>query len=135
MLPRPFVFNVISIDICRFICTSARDETPLTRLCVPQQRYARNDKRTKMPKWIQSKIESANTNLATQDAVVAAKRFLRILAQPYEAVCALRNPQVRGSLCVCLHVCERGCLGRDSVSPLAAALCGLLVWRSAAVEH
>ena len=64
-------------------------KSPLTRHCVPQQRYARNDKRTKMPKWIQSKIENANTNLATQDAVVAAKRFLRILAQPYEAVCGL----------------------------------------------
>lgn len=33
-------------------------------------------------------MENSNTNLATQDAVYATKRFLRILAQPYEAVCA-----------------------------------------------
>jgi hypothetical protein len=34
-----------------------------------------------------SKVENANTNLATQDAVYTTKRFLRMLAQPYEPVC------------------------------------------------
>jgi hypothetical protein len=33
------------------------------------------------------KVENANTNLATQDAVYVTKRFLRMLAQPYEPVC------------------------------------------------
>jgi DNA excision repair protein ERCC-2 len=47
------------------------------------QRYARADKRNKLPQWIQSFLTDANMNLSTDMSVHVAKQFLREMAQPW----------------------------------------------------
>jgi len=50
------------------------------------QRFARNDKRGKLPKWIQEHLKETMCNLSTDEAVQCAKRFLREMAQPFTKV-------------------------------------------------
>lgn len=52
----------------------------------PWQRYARADKRGKLPRWIQEHITDANLNLTVDEAVQVAKYFLRQMAQPFHKV-------------------------------------------------
>lgn len=40
--------------------------------------------RNKLPKWIGQYIKESDTNLATDVAIAHSKRFLRIMAQPFE---------------------------------------------------
>eukprot|EP00043_Microstomoeca_roanoka_P005591 m.56764 g.56764 ORF g.56764 m.56764 type:complete len:776 (+) comp13031_c0_seq3:84-2411(+) len=54
-------------------------------MCFADSRYASEDKKGKLPKWIQKYITPGNSNLSTDDAVKVAKKFLREMAQPYEA--------------------------------------------------
>ncbi|KAJ3385983.1 DNA-dependent ATPase of the nucleotide excision repair factor 4 complex [Entophlyctis sp. JEL0112] len=48
------------------------------------KRFARADKRAKLPKWIQAEMSEAYVNLSTDMAVATAKMFLRSMAQPFE---------------------------------------------------
>merc|ERR1712083_624360 len=48
------------------------------------QRYARQDKRSKIPDWIQSELEPGHVVMATDACVRAAKTFLLRMSQPYE---------------------------------------------------
>ena len=50
------------------------------------QRFARNDKRGKLPKWIQEHLKDSVCNLSTDEAVQCTKRFLREMAQPFTKV-------------------------------------------------
>lgn len=52
-------------------------------LPLPFQRFARSDKRQKLPKWIQEHLKDSLCNLSTDEAVLTAKRFLRQMAQPF----------------------------------------------------
>ncbi|OON19749.1 SURF4 family protein [Opisthorchis viverrini] len=47
------------------------------------KRYARADKRSKLPGWIQSQLQDAFVNLSTEEAVQASRRFLRLMGQPF----------------------------------------------------
>ena len=48
------------------------------------QRFARADKRNKLPKCTNQYITHTATNLSTDMAVVTSRRFLRSMAQPFE---------------------------------------------------
>jgi DNA excision repair protein ERCC-2 len=48
------------------------------------KRFARADKRSKLPKWINAGINEGAVNLSTDMAVGMAKLFLRQIAQPDE---------------------------------------------------
>uniref|UniRef100_A0A670JI48 DNA 5'-3' helicase n=1 Tax=Podarcis muralis TaxID=64176 RepID=A0A670JI48_PODMU len=48
-----------------------------------RQRFARADKRGKLPRWIQEHITDANLNLTVDEAVQVSKFFLRQMAQPF----------------------------------------------------
>ena len=48
------------------------------------KRYAKNDKRSKLPRWISTEITEATLNLSTDMATVIAKRFLRQMSQPFD---------------------------------------------------
>lgn len=50
------------------------------------QRYARNDKRSKIPDWIRAFLEPGHIVMATDVAVHAARSFLLQMSQPYEEV-------------------------------------------------
>lgn len=54
-------------------------------LCAPQ-RYARADKRGKLPRWIQEHINDGSLNLTVDEAVQLSKHFLRQMAQPFRQV-------------------------------------------------
>uniref|UniRef100_A0A3Q4HUZ2 DNA 5'-3' helicase n=1 Tax=Neolamprologus brichardi TaxID=32507 RepID=A0A3Q4HUZ2_NEOBR len=47
------------------------------------QRYARADKRGKLPRWIQEHINDGSLNLTVDEAVQLSKHFLRQMAQPF----------------------------------------------------
>ena len=48
------------------------------------KRYAKNDKMSKLPKWIQQGFTEANTNMSTDMAINSVKKFMRQMAQPYD---------------------------------------------------
>lgn len=47
------------------------------------QRFARYDKKGKLPKWIQEYLKDSVCNLSIEEGVQIAKRFLRQMAQPF----------------------------------------------------
>ena len=49
------------------------------------KRFARSDKRAKLPKWIAQYIEPVFSNLSTDMAIVESKRFMRTMGQPFPA--------------------------------------------------
>lgn len=50
------------------------------------QRYARADKRGKLPRWIQEHISDGSLNLTVDETVQLSKHFLRQMAQPFRQV-------------------------------------------------
>ena len=50
------------------------------------QRFARGDKKTKLPRWIFEHLKDSMCNLSTEEAVQMSKRFLRNMAQPFSHV-------------------------------------------------
>jgi DNA excision repair protein ERCC-2 len=51
-------------------------------MVLADRRFARADKRDKLPKWITEAMNEACTNCSTDMAVAMAKKFLRTIAQP-----------------------------------------------------
>ncbi|ODQ54734.1 DNA repair helicase [Saitoella complicata NRRL Y-17804] len=54
-------------------------------MVLADKRFARADKRNKLPKWINAYLTDASANLSTDMSVVMAKKFLRNMAQPFLA--------------------------------------------------
>ncbi|KNE67703.1 DNA repair helicase (rad3) [Allomyces macrogynus ATCC 38327] len=61
-----------------------RGKTDYGLMIVADKRYARNDKRDKLPKWMRDGFSAATSNLSTDMAMAVAKKFLRSMAQPFE---------------------------------------------------
>ncbi|KAI8926822.1 hypothetical protein BC831DRAFT_455121 [Entophlyctis helioformis] len=59
-----------------------RGKTDYGLMVFADKRFARQDKRSKLPKWILSGVTEAGVNLSTDMAVTMAKKFLRTMAQP-----------------------------------------------------
>ncbi|KAG4070468.1 hypothetical protein HA402_005700 [Bradysia odoriphaga] len=47
------------------------------------KRFSRQDKRTKLPKWIQENLTDNYCNLSTEESTQIARRWLRHMAQPF----------------------------------------------------
>ena len=47
------------------------------------KRFSRNDKRSKLPKWIQEHLSDNYCNLSTEEAMHIARRWLKLMAQPF----------------------------------------------------
>ncbi|KAK3582680.1 hypothetical protein CHS0354_031090 [Potamilus streckersoni] len=60
-----------------------RGKTDYGIMVFADKRFARADKRGKLPRWIQEHLKDALCNLSTDEAVQVAKRFLRQMAQPF----------------------------------------------------
>ncbi|CAH8504416.1 unnamed protein product [Schistosoma rodhaini] len=52
-------------------------------MILADKRYARADKRFKLPGWIQSQLQDAFINLSIEESIQASKRFLRLMGQPF----------------------------------------------------
>jgi len=61
-----------------------RGKTDYGIMVFADKRFSRNEKRSKLPKWITQNITEATTNLSTDMAVGIARKFLRSMAQPLE---------------------------------------------------
>lgn len=47
------------------------------------KRFSRQDKRSRLPKWIQEHLTDNYCNLSTEEAMQMARRWLRQMAQPF----------------------------------------------------
>lgn len=47
------------------------------------KRFSRQDKRSKLPKWIQEHLIDSYCNLSTEESMQIARRWLRHMAQPF----------------------------------------------------
>ncbi|XP_010218114.1 PREDICTED: TFIIH basal transcription factor complex helicase XPD subunit [Tinamus guttatus] len=61
-----------------------RGKTDYGLMVFADKRFARADKRGKLPRWIQEHLTDANLNLTVDEAVQVAKFFLRQMAQPFQ---------------------------------------------------
>jgi len=59
-----------------------RGKTDYGVMLFADKRFARSDKKDKLPKWIHEKILDSYCNLSTDDAICLVKNFLRLMAQP-----------------------------------------------------
>uniref|UniRef100_A0A8D2KXD0 General transcription and DNA repair factor IIH helicase subunit XPD n=1 Tax=Varanus komodoensis TaxID=61221 RepID=A0A8D2KXD0_VARKO len=60
-----------------------RGKTDYGLMVFADKRFARADKRGKLPRWIQEHLTDANLNLTVDEAVQVSKYFLRQMAQPF----------------------------------------------------
>ncbi|KAM0790340.1 DNA-dependent ATPase of the nucleotide excision repair factor 4 complex [Microbotryomycetes sp. NB124-2] len=60
-----------------------RGKTDYGLMIFADKRFAKADKRSKLPKWIGSYIKDSDTNLSTDLAISHSKKFLRAMAQPF----------------------------------------------------
>lgn len=60
-----------------------RGKTDYGIMLFADKRFARADKKGKLPRWIQEHLTDNVCNLSTDEAVQVAKRFLRQMAQPF----------------------------------------------------
>ncbi|XP_038642017.1 general transcription and DNA repair factor IIH helicase subunit XPD [Scyliorhinus canicula] len=60
-----------------------RGKTDYGLMIFADKRFARADKRGKLPRWIQEHITDSNLNLTVDEAVQISKHFLRHMAQPF----------------------------------------------------
>uniref|UniRef100_A0A8C4M2G6 General transcription and DNA repair factor IIH helicase subunit XPD n=1 Tax=Equus asinus asinus TaxID=83772 RepID=A0A8C4M2G6_EQUAS len=60
-----------------------RGKTDYGLMIFADKRFARADKRGKLPRWIQEHLTDANLNLTVDEGVQVAKYFLRQMAQPF----------------------------------------------------
>ncbi|GAA96772.1 uncharacterized protein L969DRAFT_97120 [Mixia osmundae IAM 14324] len=61
-----------------------RGKTDYGLMVFADRRFAKADKRAKLPKWINHYITDTASNLSTDMALVMSKNFLRQMAQPFE---------------------------------------------------
>ncbi|KAL7419708.1 TFIIH/NER complex ATP-dependent 5'-3' DNA helicase subunit [Cryptotrichosporon argae] len=61
-----------------------RGKTDWGLMVFADKRFARQDKRAKLPRWINQYITDAHSNLSTDMAIVLAKKFIRQISQPFD---------------------------------------------------
>jgi DNA excision repair protein ERCC-2 len=59
-----------------------RGKTDYGLMVFADKRYARQDKRSKLPLWIQQQFNEANVNISTDVGLAVAAKFFREMAQP-----------------------------------------------------
>jgi DNA excision repair protein ERCC-2 len=60
-----------------------RNKTDYGMMILVDRRFALNDKRRKLPEWIQQQLKE-NVNLSTEAAVTVARTFFKEMAQPWD---------------------------------------------------
>ena len=60
-----------------------RGKTDYGIMVLADKRFARQDKKGKLPKWIQEHFKDSMTNLSTEEAVQISRKWLRLMAQPF----------------------------------------------------
>ncbi|QQP36691.1 TFIIH basal transcription factor complex helicase XPD subunitlike [Caligus rogercresseyi] len=60
-----------------------RGKTDYGIMIFADKRFGRNDKKSKLPKWIQEHLSDNLCNLSTEEAMMISKKWLRQMAQPF----------------------------------------------------
>ena len=60
-----------------------RGKTDYGIMILADKRFGRQDKKGKLPKWIQEHLKDSMTNLSTEEAVQISRKWLRVMAQPF----------------------------------------------------
>ncbi|KAK6180727.1 hypothetical protein SNE40_008725 [Patella caerulea] len=60
-----------------------RGKTDYGIMVFADKRFARADKRGKLPRWIQEHLTDNLCNLSTDESLQVSKKFLRLMAQPF----------------------------------------------------
>lgn len=63
-----------------------RGKTDYGLMLFADKRFARLDKKSKLPRWILEHLSESHCNLSIAESVNTAKRFLRLMAQPLAQV-------------------------------------------------
>ncbi|CAL2035080.1 unnamed protein product [Caenorhabditis brenneri] len=61
-----------------------RSKTDYGLMVFADKRFSRTDKRGKLPRWMQEYLEPASTNLSIDEAAQVARRWLTLMAQPFQ---------------------------------------------------
>ncbi len=64
-------------------------------MILADKRYARSDKRNKLPKWLHQQITDSAVNLSTDMALHLGKRFFREMAQPFDPLAQIGTALLR----------------------------------------
>lgn len=51
-------------------------------MCFADKRFAKADKRSKLPKWIREYLHDSDCNLSIEEGITKAKKWLKLMAQP-----------------------------------------------------
>ena len=60
-----------------------RGKTDYGIMVLADKRFGRQDKKGKLPKWIQEHLKDSMINLSTEEAVQISRKWLRLMAQPF----------------------------------------------------
>jgi len=60
-----------------------RGKTDYGIMIFADKRFARNDKKGKLPKWIQEHLRDSMCNLSTEESIQISRKWLRQMAQPF----------------------------------------------------
>lgn len=60
-----------------------RGKTDYGIMIFADKRFSRNDKRSRLPKWIQEHLVDSHCNLSTEEAIQMSRRWLKRMAQPF----------------------------------------------------
>merc|ERR1719431_1181835 len=60
-----------------------RGKTDYGIMIFADKRFARNDKKSKIPKWIQEHLRDSMCNLSTEESIQISRKWLRQMAQPF----------------------------------------------------
>lgn len=61
-----------------------RGKTDYGLMVLADKRYSRADKRSKLPKWINTCLTDTSLNLSTDMAIGMTRKFLKVMAQPFD---------------------------------------------------
>lgn len=80
-----------------------RGKTDYGLMIFADKRYARADKRGKLPQWIQGHLTDGSLNLTIDETVQLSKHFLRQMAQPFRQVLhiTVQYPRRTSWACLC----------------------------------
>ena len=60
-----------------------RGKTDYGIMVFADKRFASNDKKGKLPKWIQEHLRDSMCNLSTEEATQISRKWLRQMTQPF----------------------------------------------------
>ncbi|KAI7822484.1 hypothetical protein BX661DRAFT_226447 [Kickxella alabastrina] len=88
-----------------------RGKTDYGLMILADKRYSRADKRSKLPRWISTCLTENSLNLSTDMAISMMRKFLKVMAQPFDL-----KAQLGVSMWANEHIVQHG--GRGNVSAM-----------------